>query len=567
MPAVSVHHTATSGSPWDKGVQEKNIPADASQSVLADVYAWKPTGDDADSKSNWKFPHHFVGSDGKPGAASTVACSDAVAALNGAHGGSNIPAGDKQGVYQHVIAHLKDSGVKEADLPELKSAPPRPGRTRWSVDTPLQVLRERRSAMHGQRERRNQPMLTPGLTRSREGRALYRAHFEFRANADSASGPSFRFQGYAATFEQPFDMWDAWGDPYEEILAANSCNRTIANGCDTQFLINHDESKLPLARTVSRTMTLSHDSTGLDVFAPALSGRNPQVLELASAMDRGDVDEMSIGFIVTKGGQTWSPDWMQRRITEISLDRGDVSIVTWAANPNAKGASLEAVPVSEAAARQAGLRREQRTPTAPYSANPGEDLECPQCHSMNDTSASYCDQCGTAVKSTSVDPSTSVDATQRCPCGSWNAPDAKFCQDCGTNIASDLDADNGGRGNGITTAENAGYGYWDRRRPAERRDDGATGEGAGEPDFSGAPAYDGDAHGDSSLTCPNDDCGLSNANDARYCDQCGQPLYDEGGLIGTGGSVDDVVSDSSGLIEEEDMTLARARLRYLELKR
>jgi HK97 family phage prohead protease len=559
MPAVAAHHTETSDASWDKSVQEKRIPADASAGVLGDVYAWKPTGDAADSKSNWKFPHHFVAADGTPGAASTVACSAAVGALNGAQGGTTIPEGDKKGVYNHVIAHLRDAGVKDADLPELKSAPAGPGRT--ALATPLDVLREHRCGWRGRRERRHQPLLVPGMSRQQTARGSVRAQFEFRANPSSASGPTFRFEGYAATFEQPFDMWDAWGDPYFETLAAGACNRTLANGCDTQFLVGHDESGLPMARTRSGTMTLTADSTGLDVFAPSLDGRNPQVQQLASAMERGDVDEMSIGFIAT--AQQWSPDWMERRITEINLHRGDVSIVCWAANPNANGACLEALPVSEAAARQAGLR-ESRTPTEPYSAKPGETLECPQCHSMNDTAASYCDQCGTAVKSSTVDSSAAEEQTQRCPCGNWNAPDAKFCAGCGTNISSDLDADNGGWGNGITTDEKA-IGYW---RRGERRAVPGAGEPedqAPEPDFSAKPAQDTSSHGDSSLTCPNSECGAPNAQDAGFCDQCGQCLYDEGGLISSG-DLDDVITDASGLIEEEDMTLARLRVRVLQLR-
>jgi len=564
MPAVATHHTATSDSAWDAGAQTKNLAPDATAAVLADVFAWKPTGEDAGSKSNWKFPHHFVGADGTPGDASTVACSDTVAALNGGRGGTTIPAGDKRGVYNHVIAHLRDSGVKEADLPELKNAPTRPGRTRWSVETPLELLRERRSAMRGRRERRHQPLLMPGMSRQQLSRGNVRAQFEFRANPDSASGPSFRFEGYAATFEQPFEMWDAWGDPYEEVLSAGACNRTLANGCDTQFLVGHDETGLPMARTRSTTMTLSADTTGLLTFVPRLDGRNPQVLQLASAMERGDVDEMSIGFICT--GQSWSRDWMERRITELSLHRGDVSIVCWAANPNANGASLEAVPVSEAAARQAGFGREARTPTAPYLAKPGEGNECPQCHSQNDSDAAYCDQCGTAIRPSGAS-TAQENETQRCSCGTWNADDAKFCDQCGQNISSDLDADNGGRGNGATEAATS-YWDWSRRRPGERRanaeDPGLEPDGA-EPDFTGAPPHDTSEHGPGSLVCPNGQCARANGPDAKYCDQCGQVLYDDGGLIGSG-DIDDVITDSSGLIEEEDMTLARARLRYLELK-
>ncbi len=420
--------------------------------------------------------------------------------------------------------------------------------------TPLSVLRERRSAMGGQRERRRQPLAVPGMN-AREIRASHRAQFEFRANPDSASGPSFRFEGYAATFEEPFQMWDAWGDEYDEVLSAASCTRTLGNNADVQFLVGHNEAGLPMARTRSGTMSLSADTRGLLTLAPNLDGRNPQVLQLASAMDRGDVDEMSIGFIAT--AQRWSDDWMTRRVNEISLHRGDVSIVCWAANPNANGASLTALPVSEAAARTAG-GRERRTPTAPYSAKPGETSECPQCHSMNDLDAAYCDQCGTAVRPAGAS-MAEENETQRCGCGNWSADDAKFCDQCGTNISSDLDADNGGSGNGATEAPSM-YG-WSANRPRSTR---AASPDA-EPDFSAAPAQNTAAHGDTSLSCPAGECAAPNAADARYCDQCGQCLYDDGGLIGEG-ELDEEITDSSGLVEEEDMTLARDRVLILQLR-
>lgn len=551
MPAVAVHHTGTSDSSWDAGAQIKNIPSDATAGVLGDVYAWKPTGDDADSKSNWKFPHHFVDSDGKPGDASTVACSAVVAALNGGRGGTIIPEGDKKGVYNHVIAHLKDSGVKEADLPELKAARD-PRHERRLLTTPLPLLREHRTGMIRTRERRT--------------RTVPRTQFELRAKPNGTGGTNYSFTGYAAAFEAPFQMWDFWGDPYMEVLGAGACNRTLANACDTQFLIGHDESSIPLARTKSGTMSLSADSTGLLVDVPSLDGRSPIVQALASAMERGDMDEMSIGFIALQ--QQWSPDYMERRITEINLHRGDVSVVCWAANPAANGASLTALPVSEAAARTAGTR-ERRTPTAPYTVNEGETNECPQCHSMNDLDAAYCDQCGTAIHS--IGPGVvEENLTQRCPCGNWNASDAKFCDQCGTNIASDLDADNGGYGNGPAVYDGGyGLGWSAGRRPRARRAAAEAvelePEGPEAPDFSDAPPHDACAHGDASLACPNPDCGLANAQDARYCDQCGTCLYDDGGLIGSG-DIDDVITDASGLIEEEDMTLARARVRVLQLR-
>ena len=380
--------------------------------------------------------------------------------------------------------------------------------------TPSDVLREHRSAM-----------CEKGLrSRHRQGAA----EIELRTAPNGTGGTRLSFQGYAAVFDSPFEMWDAWGDPYFEVLAAGSCTRTLNGGADVQFLIGHDESSMPLARTKSGTMQLSADSHGLLVDVPSLDLRNPTVQALASAMERGDMDEMSIGFIATQ--QQWSSDWMERHLTEINLHRGDVSIVCWAANPAASGASAVMLPVSEAAAR-AGAGRESRMPTAPYTVHSGEDLECPQCHSMNDRDAAYCDQCGTAVQSTGQSV-VDEDQTQRCPCGNWNASDAKFCDQCGTNLASDQDADNGGYGNGASGGVMAD-GYWARQNPAAEQRASADLGLTGDPEvgFSGdsAPDYDPSQHGPGSPVCPG--CGAANATDARFCDQCGNGLYDNDSLI------------------------------------
>jgi hypothetical protein len=379
-----------------------------------------------------------------------------------------------------------------------------------AVSTPIDVLREHRSDWRGRHERRRQI-----------------SQVELRAKPDGTGGTAYTFAGYAAVFDAPFEMWDAWGDPYFEVLAAGSCARTLNGGADVQFLIGHNEASIPLARTKSGTMRLSADSRGLHVDVPSLDGRSPIVQSLASAMERGDMDEMSIGFIATQ--QAWSADWMQRTISEINLHRGDVSVVCWAANPAAAGASMTALPVSEAAARPAGAGRESRTPTAPYSAKPGEGNECPQCRSMNDGDAAYCDQCGTAVRPTGQS-TAEENETQRCGCGNWNADDAKFCDQCGTNIASDLDADNGGTGNGSTVAQDAGW-YSQQNPDAEQRasaDLGLTGDP--EVGFSdSAPEYDPSQHGPGSPTCP--DCGSANGLDAKFCDQCGSGLYDNDALI------------------------------------
>lgn len=128
---------------------------------------------------------------------------------------------------------------------------------------------------------------------------------------------------------------------WNETIAPGAFKRTLSRKPDVVFLANH--SGLPLARTTSNTMTLEEDSKGLAVEA-RLEPTDPDVQRLIPKIDRRDLTEMSFAFRVRK--QRWTDkdgneveSWLaqNREITEIDLDRGDVSTVTYGANPHTKG--------------------------------------------------------------------------------------------------------------------------------------------------------------------------------------------------------------------------------------
>lgn len=116
--AIASHSTATSDAAWDGPGNVANLSNDDGADVYHAVFAWQDPDGDPDTKSAYKFPHHFVSADGKPGAASTVACSAGIGVLNGGRGGSSIPDADRQGVYNHLARHMKDADMTP---PELKS--------------------------------------------------------------------------------------------------------------------------------------------------------------------------------------------------------------------------------------------------------------------------------------------------------------------------------------------------------------------------------------------------------------------------------------------------------------
>jgi HK97 family phage prohead protease len=117
--AIGPKSTDTTDDEWDGAAMEKRLPDDAGESTYRQMYAWVNPDGDADTRSAYKFPHHQVSTDGDVGAANTNACSAVIAALNGGRGGSSIPDGDRQGVYNHVAKHLKDADM---DVPDLKAS-------------------------------------------------------------------------------------------------------------------------------------------------------------------------------------------------------------------------------------------------------------------------------------------------------------------------------------------------------------------------------------------------------------------------------------------------------------
>lgn len=145
---------------------------------------------------------------------------------------------------------------------------------------------------------------------------------ESRVNDDG----TVHLSGYATTWDTSYEV--AGGPPWGwvESVAKGAATKSLAERDDVRFLNNHEG--LPLARTKSKTMTLTADDLGLFVDVPSLDLRNPASQELNSALDRGDVDQMSFAFMVLR--QEWNDDYTERRILEVRLF--DVSAVTYPAN-------------------------------------------------------------------------------------------------------------------------------------------------------------------------------------------------------------------------------------------
>lgn len=178
--------------------------------------------------------------------------------------------------------------------------------------------------------RRNRPV---ELTDAPEHRSIPLDRVELRANEDDND---YILTGYASTFEE----YEMYGGPSQygwiERIDPDAFEKTLREKPDLHLLVNH--AGMPLARTKSGTLSLSTDHHGLRVEA-RLDKRDPEVQSLAVKMERGDMDEMSFAFRVK--AQEWRAapgyeeidDQSYRTITEVSLHKGDVSVVNWGANP------------------------------------------------------------------------------------------------------------------------------------------------------------------------------------------------------------------------------------------
>ena len=156
--------------------------------------------------------------------------------------------------------------------------------------------------------------------------------FEMREVPNGTGGTMLRFDGYASIVERGYDMWSpALGD-YTEVIARDAFAKTLREAPDVSFKVNHEG--LPLAKTSAGDLMLSADSTGLYTEA-RVNPERADVMLMRQAIEAGHLNEMSFAFRVTR--QDWQDNGMTRRIQEVNLNRGDVSVVEFGANPHTAG--------------------------------------------------------------------------------------------------------------------------------------------------------------------------------------------------------------------------------------
>ena len=224
---------------------------------------------------------------------------------------------------------VSDERGKIPDLMKIGSIP-----TDLSQDMDTEVL-DPVVAISNTMETQKRSTNLKEMDRQTENRSFTFSAVEERKDNDNNT---LLFTGYASVFDKAYGVRDSKG-VYEETIKQGAFKKTLQEQDDVRFLVNHDG--IPLARTSSGTLELEEDDYGLFVRAE-LDPSNPTVAEVASAMKRGDLNEMSFAFQAIK--DEFDASGQNRSVNEARLF--DVSVVTYPANPWA-GAKLRGLDIED----------------------------------------------------------------------------------------------------------------------------------------------------------------------------------------------------------------------------
>lgn len=164
-----------------------------------------------------------------------------------------------------------------------------------------------------------------------------------------------------------YGSWTNIGGYYDEIIEPGALDRTDLR--DVRFLVNHDMSKIPLARSrrnnANSTMQLLVDSQGMSIRVVLDTENNAEARALYSAVQRGDITGMSFAFSVSD--EEWDDidqEMPKRHIKGIS-SVVEVSAVTFPAYESTEidARSKETLESARLAVETARQQREQSVDT------------------------------------------------------------------------------------------------------------------------------------------------------------------------------------------------------------
>lgn len=153
---------------------------------------------------------------------------------------------------------------------------------------------------------------------------------------DRPAGPGV--VGIASVVDTPYEMYDLFG-PYTEIVSRAAFDATLAANPLVEFALNHGRGGgAPMAHTRNGTLILSMTDEGL-AYDASVDATRHDVADMLKALEREDLAESSFKFTIDAG--RWNEAMDTYTITQVDLNRGDVSAVNFGANPYATSAARD----------------------------------------------------------------------------------------------------------------------------------------------------------------------------------------------------------------------------------
>jgi HK97 family phage prohead protease len=159
---------------------------------------------------------------------------------------------------------------------------------------------------------------------------------EVRAQEPTADGNgTLLIVGTPIVFETPTTINDPTGS-YTEVIKRGALDG--ADLTDSRLLVNHDLTRIPLART-PKTMQFKITDKGLEMTAELPDTEEARTAY--TAVKRGDLTGMSFAFTVPEGGDSYDAKTNTRTITKIAKVY-EVSLVNFPAYPTASAEARSA---------------------------------------------------------------------------------------------------------------------------------------------------------------------------------------------------------------------------------
>lgn len=183
---------------------------------------------------------------------------------------------------------------------------------------------------------------------------------EARADLTDKDNPKYILSGYASITGRSYPVGS-----FNETIARGAFKKTLGDKAQVVFLANH--TGLPIASTANDTLSLSEDNVGLR-FDAQLDPEDDDAMRVYRKVETGLLRECSFAFQAID--QEWSNDYTDRTLTQVSINKGDVSVVNFGANDGTNIAARGALEdfEREAIAFVAELMRNENRAGATISA-------------------------------------------------------------------------------------------------------------------------------------------------------------------------------------------------------